>query len=59
MEGERQMRDLLDSIAILFMVVLGMLVCVIAIPVGLLLSTVWAPAEGVVNFCRNIFRLWE
>lgn len=51
------MRDFLDSLGILAMVVFWMVICVVAVPIGLLVAAVWAPAEGVVNFCRGVCRL--
>jgi hypothetical protein len=51
------MRDLLDSLALLVMVTICMLICAVAVPIALVVGAVWAPAEGVVNLCRNVCRL--
>jgi len=51
------MKDFFEGLGILIMVVFWMLICVVAVPIGLLLSLVWAPAEGVLNFCRGVCRL--
>jgi hypothetical protein len=51
------MRDLLDAAGLIFVAFVFMLICAIAVPLGLLVALVWAPAEGVVNFCRGACRL--
>jgi hypothetical protein len=51
------MRDFFDSLGLLVIATILMAICAVAVPLGLLVALVWAPAEGVVNFCRNTCRL--
>ena len=51
------MRDLFDAAGMIFVAFVFMVICAIAVPLALLAAAVWAPAEGVVNFCRGACRL--
>ena len=51
------MRDFFDSLGLLVMITICMILCAIALPIGLLAAAVWGPVEGGINFCRNVCKL--
>jgi hypothetical protein len=48
------MRDLFDAAGLILVALVFMLICAIAVPLGLLVAAVWLPVDALITFFKSL-----